>query len=339
MRYMLLVLSFMCTLTVHAVTVRDDAPARYVVQRGDTLWDIANRFLAHPWDWKTLWHSNPHVSNPNRLYPGAILQLHTYKNNPYLDVLSNGTIKLSPYMRPMPMDDPIPPIPLADIKPFFDASLVLDKDSLSTAPYIVAFKTEHLLGSQGDDVYVKNLCPPVSPQGTAISYAIYRPCGMYTEPKTKETLGYKAILIGYAELVSGGDPATILLTNITRGVRLADRVMPNNYPAFDLFFEPKTSAQTINGSIIDLPGDYSQGAAGLVVAIDRGKNAGLEAGDVLAVYREGKYAPDPKCPNCVKLPDERIGEVMIFRTFSRTSFALVMRSIRAVKISDKVTNP
>ncbi|WP_133128990.1 LysM peptidoglycan-binding domain-containing protein [Legionella nagasakiensis] len=340
MRYMMFFLSLILSVSAQALTLRSDAPAQYVVQSGDTLWDIANRYLPHPWEWKSLWHANPQIKNPDRLYPGAVLELHYHQQNPYLKVLSNGTIKLSPYMRPMPLEDAIPPIPLSDIRPFLDASLVLDKDSLVNAPYIIAFTTEHLLGGQGDEVYVKNLCPPVPRPGTTFSYGIYRPCGEYIDPTTKCFLGYKAILVGYAELVKGGDPATILLTDIMQGVELKDRVMPNNHPEFAISFEPKAPNHSVHGAIIDLPGDYSQGAAGLVVVLNRGKDAGLQEGDVLGVFSEGKMVSDPKCPpQCVQLPPERIGEVMIFRTFTHTSFALVVRSIRAVKPMDTVTNP
>lgn len=340
MRYMMFLFCLLVSMTVQAVTLLSNAPSRYVVQPGDTLWEIANRYLAHPWEWKTLWHANPSIKNPNRLYPGAILELSYYQKNPYLKVLSNGTIKLSPYMRPMPLEEAIPPIPLSDIKPFLDASVVLDRDTLSGAPYIVAFQTEHLVGGQGDEVYVKDLCPSPPPPGATFSYGIYRPCGQYIDPITKECLGFKSILVGYGELVKGGDPATILLTEIKQGVEKLDKVMPNNYPGFDFSFLPKAPDQSITGMIIDLPGDYTQGAVGLVVVVNKGKDAGLQPGDVLGVYSEGRLVPNPKCPpKCVELPPERLGEVMIFRTFSRTSFALVVRSIRAVRPMDIVTNP
>lgn len=340
MRLMMFLLFYLASITAHAITLLDDAPSRYVVQRGDTLWGIANRYLAYPWEWKSLWHANPAIKNPDRLYPGAILELHTYKRNPYLKVLSNGTIKLSPYMRPMPLEDAIPPIPLSEIKPFLDASLVLDKDTLSNAPYIVAFTTEHLLGGTGDEVYVKNLCPSKPPPGTTWTYGIYRPCGEYTDPVTKAFLGYKANLMGYAELVQKGDPATVILTEVKGGVKKRDKVMPNNYPGFDVTFGPKAPDKRVDGMIIDLPGDYTQGAVGLVVVLNRGKNAGLQEGDVLGVYSNPRCVPDPECPSeCVALPAERLGEVMVFRTFSCTSFALVVRSIRAVRPMDSVTNP
>lgn len=350
MRYMLCLFCFLLTISSHAFTLRADAPARYVVQSGDSLWDIANRYLVHPWEWKALWHANPQIKNPNRLYPGAIIVLNQQGTHPYLRVLSNGTVKLSPHMRPMPAEDAIPPIPLTEIKPFLNGSLILDKNSLLHAPFIIAFMTEHMLGGQGDEVYVKNLCPPdyVLPAGMTISYGIYRPCGKYYDAKHKRFLGYKAALISYAELARGGDPATILITDIKQGVKLGDKVMPNNYPSFNLFFEPQAPSMPIKASIIDLLGDYTQGAVGLVAVVDRGLDAGLRPGDVLGIYSKPKLVPNsayrydkrPPCePQCVRTPPERLGELMIFRTFTHTSMGLVVRSIRSIKKFDTVTNP
>ncbi len=349
MRYLIFVCSLIVVFAGHAYTLRPDAPQRYEVQNGDTLWEISNRYLTEPWEWKSLWHANPQIKNPNRLYPGAIIELRYHHQNPYLKVLSNGTVKLSPYVHSTPMEEAIPPIPLSDIKPFLNGTLVLDHDSLDNAPFIIAYMTEHMMGAQGDEVYVKNLCPNYElPPGVTMSYSIFRRCGTYHDPITKRFLGYKASLVGYAELVRGGDPATILLTDIMQGVRLQDRVMPNNHPDFDLFFEPKAPTMPIHGSIIDVLGDFKQGAVGLVAVVNRGQDAGLQVGDVLGVYSKPRGVKDPnyryskKAPckfPCVKLPPERIGEVMIFRTFTHTSIGLVVRSIRSIALLDIVTNP
>jgi len=341
MRYILTLFFIVFSAGLHALALKADAPARYVVQSGDSLWEIAAQYLEHPWEWKALWHANPSIKNPNRIYPGTVIVLRYKNQNPYLKVLSNGTIKLSPYMRPKPLEHSIPPIPLADIKPFLNPSLVLDRNLLADAPYIVAFTMEHLLGGQGDEVYVKGLClDPKASSGTTVSYSIFRPEGEYLDPHTHDFLGYKATLVAYAELIQPTEPAKIVLTDILMGVKLSDRVMPNTKRYFNLYFEPKAPALPIRGSIVDLPGDYTQGAVGLVAVINRGKDAGLEPGDVLAIYGPSRIVRNPEFPpRKVKLPPDRIGEVMVFRTFSRTSFALVMRSTRAVKPKDTVTNP
>ena len=341
MRYMLIIFFFFLSFSVEAFSLRDDYPKRYTVQPGDTLWSIANQYLQAPWEWKALWRANPRIKNPNKLYPGAVLELRFYKHRPYLHVSSNGTLRLSPYMRPMPLNNPIFPIPLMDIKPFLNGSIIMDHDRLQNSPYLVAFMGERLLGGQGDEVYVKNLHPcKVLPTGATLSYAVYRQGCPYVEPRTKELLGYKATLVGYGELLRGGDPAVLLLTQITEGVKLKDRVLPNSYPEFNLYFLPKAPRNPIEGLIIELPPAYTQGAVGLIAVIDRGQNAGLVAGDVLGIYSPSHLVPDPLFSSkSVMIPRERVGEVMIFRTFSKTSFGLVVRSIRAIHLMDIVTNP
>lgn len=349
MRFLICIICFLFPLLGQSLSLRPDAPERYVVQPGDSLWDIACRYLAHPWEWQELWHANPQIHNPNRLYPGAVIALRYRQKKPYLTVLTNGTVKLSPYMREMQPERAIPSIPLGDIKPFLDGSLILDHDILANAPAVVAFMTEHMLGGQGDEVYVKNLCPvPPSTPGTTFSYAIYRRCSSYHDPVTQKLLGYKATLVGYAELLAGGDPARIILTDIKYGVRLRDRVLPNNHPDFDIYFEPRTPVVRVKGLIIDLLDNFTQGAEGLVAVINRGKDAGLQPGDVLGVYSKPRpvrdmlyrYSKNGPCKfPCVKVPPERIGEILIFRTFTHTSVALVVRSTRAITFSDIVKNP
>jgi hypothetical protein len=329
-----------------ALSLRADAPREYVVQRGDTLWEIANRYLKNPWEWKELWRANPHIKNPNHLYAGAVLSLHSYHKKPYIRVLSNGTVKLSPTIRATEAEEKIPPIPLGDIKPFLTQSLILDEDILYKAPYVVALSRERMLGDQGDEVYVKGLHPsPIIPEGETIEYSLFRPGKTYIDPLTKQILGYKAALVGYGELSAGGEPATVLLTAITAGVKREDKVLINNSPEFELYFEPSTPAVTVHGLIIEMiasemPSGTSQGAVGNIVVLNIGAEAGLQAGDVLGIYAKPRVVADPNNHMIsIKLPPERIGEALVFRPFTKTSFALIVRSTHAVYLLDTVTNP
>jgi hypothetical protein len=341
----LLVFCVLLPATSQALHLKANAPHEYVVKHGDTLWSIANEYLQQPWEWKELWRANPAVKNPNKLYPGAVLSLGYHQNKPYLKVLSNGTIKLSPNVRPAPLTDAIPPVPLGDIKPFLDESLVLDDDVLSKAPYVIAFMGEHLVGGQGDQVYVRGLHPSTTlPEGGSIAYSLFRAGANYIDPITKQILGYKAKLAGYGELVAGGEPATMLLTSIRLGIMKEDKVLINNSPEFELNFEPAAPTQTVNGLIIELPTDLptgnSQGAVGNVVVLNIGAEAGLKAGDVVGLYAKVRTVPDPKnLLLSIKLPPERIGEALVFRPFTKTSFALIVRSTRAVYLLDTVSNP
>lgn len=345
MHYLLFLFCFFLAPLTQAVSLRADSPHQYVVQKGDSLWTISSRYLKNPWEWKELWRANPDINNPNRLYPGAVLILDYYKKRPYLRVLSNGTIKLSPNMRATAMEEAVPPIPLGDIKPFLDESLILDEDILARAPYILTMVGEHMLGGQGDEAYVRGLHPsPKLPEGETIAYSVFRTGVKYTDPITKKLLGYKATLVGYAELVAGGEPATILLTSINTGVQKGDKVLINNSPEFDPYFEPETPSRTINGLIIEMPDGMpsgnTEGAVGHVAVLNVGADDGIKAGDVLAIYDKVHIIDDPKNHlKKIQLPPERLGEVMVFRVFTKTSFALIVRSTQAIYLEDRVTNP
>lgn len=345
MRFVLLFFCFLLSPINHALSLKSDSPSRYVVQQGDSLWSISSRYLKNPWEWSALWRANPSIKNPNHLYPGAILVLDYYQNTPYIKVLSNGTIKLSPNSRPTPLAEEVPPIPLGEIKPFLNESLVLDEDVLSHAPYVVAYVGEHMVGGQGDEVYVKGLHSSKElPQGGTIAYSIFRGGKNYIDPLSNKLLGYKATLVGYGELIAGGEPATLLLTSIIAGIQKEDKVLINNSPEFDISFEPATPSANVSGYIIDMPdgmpSGISQTAIGGVAVISIGAESGLKSGDVLGIYKKERMVKDPKnrlIP--ITLPPERIGEMMVFRAFTKTSFALIIRAIRPVYLLDLVTNP
>lgn len=345
MRYLLLFSLLLIAHLGHPFNLKPNAPSRYVVKHGDNLWAIANKYLEHPWEWKQLMHANPHVKNPSRLYPGTVLVLNYYQNTPYLKVLPNGTIKLSPTPRLLPVDDPVPSIPLGDIKPFLTESLILDQNILARAPYVVAYTGERMLGGQGDEVYVKGLHPSKEmPKGERIAYSVFRAGKNYFDPMTQQLLGYKATLVGYAELMAGGEPATVLLTHIKEGIQVEDKVLINNSPEFNLYFEPATPTSKIFGYIIDMPGGMpggnSQEAVGEIVVISLGATSGLKPGDVLGIYSKNRTVPDPRNSfTPIQLPPERVGEAMVFRTFTKTSFALIVRSVSAIYLLDTVTNP
>lgn len=320
------------------ISLKDHYPQNYVVQENDTIYEIASMYLNKPWQWKRIWRDNLHVKNPKRLYPGTVLELQYHDGKPRLTVTRTGTYKLSPHARPRPAQKAIPPIHLRDIEPFLNRSLVLDEDELKKAGYVIAFKGNHLMGGQSDQIYAQNLYHKGM---NKLSFAIYRENGVYKNTKDPtRCLGYKAMYIGDAELVKSGNPATLELTEISKGVKIKDRILPNDKSNFDLYFEPQAPKKLIGGEIIDIIGGLDQVARDQIIVIDRGKVDKLEAGDVIAVWRHKRLIQDPlDKDNIITLPRERLGEAMIFNTFTFTSYALVVRADRAIKVGDNYSNP
>lgn len=335
LRIVVLVLISSSVFAAPATLLKNNYPERYVVKDGDTLWEIANKFLQQPWRWRELWRENPQIQDPNRLFPGDVLVIRYQKGKPVLTRLGPGVYKLSPQSRPKRLGSAVPTIPLGAIKPFLNGSIVMDHDQLRDAAYVVAYAGNHLIAGPDVEVYVKNLA-----ELDRDSYSFFRPGGEYIHPDTKESLGFLAVFVGRANIVKAGNPATLVVREINRGVKIRDRVIGTDNSDFDAFFQPTAPAQPIDGEIIDLFGALTQAGTNQVVVINRGERDGLEAGNVLAIAKGKRVVKDPiHFKEQVLLPAERVGELMVFRTFKKVSFALIMNSTDPIKKSYPVTNP
>lgn len=337
-----LLLSLFLVKSGFAIDLNTHYPQNYVVQPGDTLYEIAGKYLQKPWEWRLLWEANPKVRTPHKLYPGTVIKLVYVDGKPRLTRVRHGTYKLSPHARPRPAQDPIPAIRLSDVGPFLNHSLVLDENELICAPYLIAFSDGRLLGSENNQGYVQNLFPvPVAKP--KLDYRVYRPSGRYKDHlDPKKILGYRATYIADAEVIHEGQPATVVFSSLEQAVHIKDRLVPNKGPEFPFYFEPQAPRKKVKGRIIDLLDAIVQVAKEEVIVIDKGKDASLEAGDMLIIYERPKLVPDPVSKNpreYIKLPKERLGEAMVFKVFSQTSYALVLKSSRAINVKDRVASP
>jgi nucleoid-associated protein YgaU len=320
-----------------SVALKPGHPQRYVVVKGDTLWDIAAKFLKNPWQWPNIWYANPQVKNPHLIYPGDTLTLVWVNGKPQIRIRrGRPTIKLSPHARAIPLDKAIPTIPLSAIGPFLNRTRVVGKDELEKSPYIVSHADNRVIAGANQRVYVRGI------KVSHGQYAVVRKGDVYTDPVTKEVLGYEATYIGTASLERPGDPATLRLLDTTREALMGDRLLASSGQDFNTNFMPHAPRKKVNGQIISVVDGVSQIGQHQVVVINRGKREGMEVGHVLAVYQKGETVPDLVTPNRkdkVKLPDERAGLLMVFRTFDKVSYALVMRATRAMHVYDYVRNP
>ncbi len=316
--------------------LRSDHPDTYTVVKGDTLWDISGRFLHKPWLWPEIWYVNPQIANPHLIYPGDQLDLVYIDGKPQLR-LRRGPLKLSPSVRSTPWDGAIPTIPVDAIAQFLTHPYVVDADQLKSAPYIVDFAEEHIIGGAGQRAFVRKI-EQVEPR----QYEIVRPGPPYKDGKTGEILGYEALYIGSTELMQTGDPATVFLNSTKLEAIIGDRLVPASGEKMAATFTPHAPPMPVEGSIISVLDGVSQIGQYSVVVLDRGASDGVDSGSVLRVMHRGETVRDivsPKPGEMVTLPDEQAGLLMVFRTFDRVSFGLVMYATRAIHVGDIVRNP
>jgi hypothetical protein len=317
-------------------------PDTYVVQPGDTLWDIASMFLRDPWYWPEIWQINPQVANPHLIFPGDILSLAYLDDGRPVVRLERGqpagpVERLSPRVRSQPLEEAISTIPYDTLASFLSRPSVLDKDQLDGAPYIVAHR-EGLMGSAGRDVYARGTD---AAEGSVFN--VVHIGDELRDPDDNSVIGYEGIYVGQGRVRRSGDPATVTLLDGTREALIGDYLFEEESPA-PFNYLPRPPDRDVEGRIISVIDGVSLIGQYQVVAINRGTEHGLEDGHVLRVYQTGQVVNDDVrkrglFADKVRLPDEPAGTMMVFRTFERMSYALVMEATDAIEVLDTVRNP
>lgn len=338
-----------------------NAPDQYVVQKGDTLWGIAAKFLKEPYKWPEIWRMNKdQIRNPHLIYPGEIVRLDR----------ATGTLsieRLSPQIRSEPLaGEAIPSIPAKVIEPFLSRPLVVERNGLANAPRIAATQEGHYNLGQGSRAYADGIGDSREP-----IWQVYRQGIPLVDPDTKDVLGFEAVFLGQARLVRPGEPATMQIVTARREIGVDDRLVAEG-PRRIFSYVPHAPDKQITGRIMTiydgrsdsiamaerdplrnprtekLDGMYAEGGPLSIVSLNRGTAQGLEVGHVLAMYKStlvirdrsvGPFLMGEKRPENVQLPEERYGLMFVFRVFENVSYALVMRASLPVQPTDVFRTP
>ena len=332
-------------------SLKANAPHVYVVKRGDTLWDIAGKFLKKPLRWREIWASNRHVKNPHWIYPGDRLLLCTLNGKPLIGRdegdgcegiirRHQGGKSLSPQVRVESIDSAIPIIPLSEVKPWLEHSIVVSPESLENIPYILGAADNRVVTGAGQTVYARG-------NGLVIGqrYGVYRQAEPYifVDAKGKKyNAGQELTEVASALAVAGENEVTTLeLTDSYNSeVRRGDYVLPQ-YDAQlpSLFYPITTNEVTPGGKVIRVQGSIGTAAVHSVVTLDRGTRDGTKTGQIFSVYQQGETVRDPKTQEAIKLPNQLVGQLMIFKSFEQLSYAYILESSLPIKVGAEIQAP
>lgn len=359
-----------------AAEIRGGHPDTYVVQKGDTLWDIAGTFLDKPWLWPEIWQANPQVQNPHLIYPGDVLSLAYLNRVSVAEQGPRGT-------------NPVTGVPLEQVEPFLKNLRVVDE--IDSLPYVVGLEQDRLRGAKDQVVYVKGLAQATPGQ----RYAVVRPTQRYTHldrvaccdlfdgqdldhrgrrsadfegywtnvvvpDKGQEVLGFELMQQATGTItrgeVGGIEASTLVLDNSAREVRIGDRLIPVEAQPYDLQFFPHPPRQQLDygrAQVMAVADHLRTAGPYSVVALSVGAREGVDNGTVFSGWRVGTEVADRVSTggdwdrsedtfgraDRVRLPDEFAGHLMVFRTFDKVSYALVMESIRPIKVGYELKHP
>lgn len=331
--------------------LRPDHPDRYMVKKGDTLWHIAALFLKQAWRWPQIWELNPDIENPHLIYPGDSLSLKFVDGQPRLDLRrgdeartlvltvnrtgGNDFEKLLPRVRTEPLVSSIPAISLEDVSSWFAQGRIVEKGTLANAPYILAGVSERLIFGPGDKFYGRGNWPDLT-----TVFGVFREGQIYRDIESREILGYEAQAVGMARMLSReGDLATFELLSVEEDVRVTDRLLPTEERKLQPTFYPKPPEQPIHGVVIAISKGLSMVGKNGAVVLNRGESQGLSAGTVLAVHKKGQVVRDRVKAERVELPSERVGLIMIYRSFMKMAYGIVLETNSPVRVGDEISQP
>lgn len=331
---LLLVLSSVAIAQADELLV-DDYPDKYTVVQGDTLWDIAARFLKDPWRWPEIWKANPYVENPDLIFPDDLLVLTFEGGNPVLKALRKETVKLGPSIREQALNKAIPTIDPSVIQPYLSAPLVTSKNELTSAGYVVEGLDGKLVMGKYDQFYARGV-----KEQDAEQYRVFRPGRKFINPLTGEHLGWEAEHVADVRLLKGGDTARFTILKNYTEVTVRDRLRPVTVKATLPYYYPAPPKdKEVYGVILDTQNKSTELGALSVVAISLGEREGIEPGNVLRIKSEPESRKDPVTKKNYKLPEEPVGLLMVFKTFEKVSYAIVTNASRAIKPGYTVVSP
>ena len=359
----------------HADTValKSDHPDRYIVQKGDTLWDISTRFLKDPWRWASVWTINEQVKNPHLIYPGDVILLTYVDGKPQLSVQREEKLVPVPVVAEVPqaavepmvtpttaieepagetpsgmkvvrlrprahigsIESAIPTISPDAIVPFLTEPLVVGRSELADAGYVTIGLDDRRALGDGSQFYARGL----KKKSKTEYYQIFRQGAALKHPESGETLGYEAIFLGDARMLEPGDPAKLVVTRVKQEILPTDRLLEAPEKAALPYYFPRVPDKNVKGRILSAVNGLREFGPTTIVAISLGKRDGMQEGHVLRIMRHVGVNRDPVTKRNYRMPDEDTGLLMVFRVFNKVSYALIMDANRPVHIHDSLRTP
>lgn len=355
---LLALMTFNCTfVSADTLTLKAGHPESYVVKKGDTLWDISATFLNDPWKWPSLWDVNPQIANPHLIYPGDQLTLVFIDGQPRLVRNGDGKphVRKSPEGRIIAKSDAVPAVDLALIENYLVQNRVVDSQWLAAQPMVLAGESPSRHHVLGDVIYIDSELPLNK------KYGVYERGREFFNKETGEALGQEAVLASTGQVIESGKVSKIKLLSNYRETKAGFKVLPMEEDSLmSAYFTPKPADLKTPATVLAIESKMREAGKLNVVYLDKGKQDGVDPGEVFSIYRDGEEIvishdglPVPaiertaydnivasiSSDRAIKMPDIYHGRLLVFKVFDKASLGLIVANERPVRVDDKLVAP
>jgi LysM repeat protein len=301
----------------------------YTVQKGDTLWDLSQKFSDTPWQWPELWKENNQIANPHRIYPGERIRLYHRRGTQGLGEGGQGGKK--------PIEDGLVMTKMID---FHYAAIervgFIRKEPVTSHGTLFKVEGRKEMISTGDLVYIRpgegfTLMP-------GKKYTIYRTLKPIMDRKTGAYIGIQHYLAGVVEITIKR-PEFVLgrIVAAYRPIKVGDLLMPfqRRLPRMGI----QESPEGLRGQIIESEEHLDMFGESAIAFIDKGEQEGVKPGQLYWIFKQEQYRINPDDKYDVTLTPVLLGELIVLQTEKTTATVMITDSRNAIRPGADIATP
>ena len=301
----------------------------YTVQKGDTLWDLAQKFSDTPWQWPELWKENNQIANPHRIYPGERIRLYRRRDAHGYGEDSQGGKK--------PVEDGLVMTKMIDFQyAAIERIGFIRKEPVSSHGTIFKVEGQKEMISTGDLVYIRPAKDFSLEPGN--KYTIYRTLKPINDRQTNKFIGIQHYLAGAVEItLKRPDFVLGRVVAAYRPVKVGDLLMPfhRRLPRIEM----QDSPQGLQCQIIEAEEHTAMFGESTIAFINKGEQEGVAPGQLYWIFKQEKYRINPEDKYDVTLTPVLLGELLVLHTEKTTATVMITDSRQPMHAGDKVAAP
>ena len=310
-------------------TVKYETGFYYTIQKGDTLWDLSQRFSDTPWQWPEMWKENSQIANPHRIYPGQRIRLYRRRG-------AQGIGEQGPAKDKTVADKP----ELTNMLEFQYAAIdrvgFIRKDPIQSQGAIFKVEGQKEMISTGDLVYIRPEEDFKLAKGQKLT--VYRTLKPIKTKGTNQLIGFQHYLTGAVEItIVRPDFVLGRIVATYRPIKVGDLLMPYYRRLPRIGMQP--SPEGLKGYIIESEEHQAMFSESAIAFINKGEQEGVRPGQLYWIYKQEKFRINPNDKSETTLTPVFLGELLVLHIEKTTATVMITDSLRAIEPGTKIISP
>ena len=304
----------------------------YTIKKGDTLWDLSQRFIDDPYYWPNVWAKNPEITNPHLIFPGQKIRILDGRLEIVPAYPEAGKTAESAQIAP-------PTLTSVDAESIKikstgsgDGFILTDEEPLGI---LVDSVDNRILLTQRDVVFLK--MKDTANVAVGDTYGLFERGDLIKHPQTNEPIGTMMHNLGFLQVTEiNGDTVTAKIGEVFREIMRGAELFEYIPQRKEITLQRGTTDQ--GGYIIAGRDRKSTLSVNDVIFVDLGSDDGLASGNLFYLSRPRKASDEiVKQAGSIQLPDAVLGAAITIETKAKTASAIIIKSVNAAYIGDKVS--